>query len=72
MNGYPLLKLRDERAAALQRCGEHLLQALRQLRAAHDINTVHALGLELPSDREIASALGNCGERLIRTENGHD
>lgn len=59
MNGYPHHKL-EERGRQFARVVHELYVALQHLRHAHTINHIHALGLDLPSEKTIASAIDEC------------
>ena len=56
MNGHPHMLL--ERRDALARVLHDLHQMLAHLRDAHYTNHVHALGLELPSEKPIIAEIG--------------
>ena len=65
-HGHPYMLI--ERAGAFAGVTHQLYVALSAFKAAHYLNHVHGLGIELPSERLIVDAIGECARLHKATE----
>jgi hypothetical protein len=63
-------KLAEERRAALAKVAHHLMAAHYALQAAHAVNHLHQLGVELPAERLFVDAMQTCAH-LAKAEAGN-
>jgi len=64
INGHPAQHALQETRNAKGQVGNALSIALQYLQIAHMTNRIHALGFDLPSDKEIAAALDTVQKSL--------